>query len=654
MPLFTRTDADIAELDDSPTYVLEADRGSGRRRFMVKWARLADFEATAFPVPFSANYLSVMPGFTALRAVRAEPKPFTNQAPANTDTATAYHLWAEVTVEYQATPLVRHRMQIGGEFLTYPSAALQWSQEAVKYALAPAAGEEEDPLYLTSFSAAADAATGESDLKVYRLSSPEFPPGAGQVVYMGGSSNADATEKGLVVSHRSSFDANVYAWNVGANVNLWVKDRISGVESQVDAALTDGVTAAARYFTFEFNQFNGLDILTGKPATVTDTGTVATEMVAVVGVRFFFNIQRVLVEVIRGYDPATLVVKVKRGALGTTSVTHAINTRFSVAGLPLSAVEAASAATTGQAYETALSRAVDATENTWVVTKFFVPNQRGLTASCDNETALVTGMVANRDGTTSLLVTRGTAGTTAATHEAAARVIVTNPTATAASSKYAVQDNVCAAVSIPTVEHTIEWLRVPSPPLAAIKALEGRVNAYTYAGIPPECGLFLGADIDNEVTSSGVTMYKLAYKITEKNNNPNNPDDPHGWNHFLRPSGDQAGTFQRICRRIILDADGNAPTTYLEADADAADFMLRVTSTAHPFPQAGCFIIKIDDELMQVERIAEVDDDELGFHVLRGVRGTTAADHTAAAMVVQVPGGVYDLGNFSGLAVTLP
>lgn len=299
-----------------------------------------------------------------------------------------------------------------------------------------------------------------------------------------------------------------------------------------------------------------------------------------------------------------------------------------------------------------LDAAIDATTTTVKIVGVYTPNQARLYLRIDDEVMLVRSRVSNQNGTSTLNVLRAQLETTAATHSAASDVTLFNK-GSSDVEKRGVGDNISAQVAIPIFDHTIEWSFVKTPPWLAIRACMGKVNIYRHAGMPVECGLFMGAEASRDVSSMGVKCWKLSMKFSEKNMS-GDPLNPQGWNYFLRPTGDGAGTFQRLCRKMITNDDGTPLKTYLNAVMTDTQMFMSVFSTAAPFPQAGQFLVSIDDgtpgNLEIVAVTAVVDGNK--WLIMRGARETAAVAHGAvgeATVVTLVSPGVYDLANFDDL-----
>jgi len=74
---------------------------------------------------------------------------------------------------------------------------------------------------------------------------------------------------------------------------------------------------------------------------------------------------------------------------------------------------------------------------------------------------------------------------------------------------------------VPTIEHSITWHRVHSPPFAAIRSALGKVNKTTMdfdtgENIWPETLLFLGAELNRDILSDGSRAWQVVYKFSER------------------------------------------------------------------------------------------------------------------------------------------
>lgn len=94
---------------------------------------------------------------------------------------------------------------------------------------------------------------------------------------------------------------------------------------------------------------------------------------------------------------------------------------------------------------------------------------------------------------------------------------------------------------IPTAEHQFTWDLVPNPPFAAIRAAVGGVNNATFFGAAAETLLFLGAEMERQFTTDGLSPWKLDYRFSERLLKFGSQSV--GWNHFYRPN---TGTWTRL------------------------------------------------------------------------------------------------------------
>jgi hypothetical protein len=301
-----------------------------------------------------------------------------------------------------------------------------------------------------------------------------------------------------------------------------------------------------------------------------------------------------------------------------------------------------------------------------------LPQQKGIYLAVGNlggvggfapEFMQVTGQILNKNNTGFIFtVTRGATigGVTVAARSFASGTTVSFVTPTATDAAQVGTTGVASSVIIPMIEHTLEWDFVQKPPWSAIRSTMGKVNATKFAGMPPETALFLGAEASQQVTITGLKPWKLSYKISEKNQNAADPKNPQGWNHFMRPTGDNAGQFGRLIKTVpfvfgkgaFLGVNGN-PGVQLVADMNATQQFLKVSDTGLPFPQQGQFTIDISGEIIIVTGIVTAGAPGT-WGCIRGCSGTTAAPHSALFGIVprpifQVGGGIYDSANFSYL-----
>jgi hypothetical protein len=218
----------------------------------------------------------------------------------------------------------------------------------------------------------------------------------------------------------------------------------------------------------------------------------------------------------------------------------------------------------------------------------------------------------------------------------------------------------------------------------------------------------MGANADIGQTNQGLRVWKLGYKLAEKNNNTMDPNNAQGWNYFLRPNGFSSGQFQRLQRKLpggytVLNAQtslGNptVPATNTSSFPQTGNFQVMagtdiVTVTidankrmqivqggftqqwpigtpvvqaystslsggvgvndltitvgdATPFPQVGQFTIQVQSANSNETMVVVSGPPSKTWVVLRGLDGTQQTAHSTADTVVQIPGFVYDLADF--------
>ena len=122
----------------------------------------------------------------------------------------------------------------------------------------------------------------------------------------------------------------------------------------------------------------------------------------------------------------------------------------------------------------------------------------------------------------------------------------TTPTPTADSAK-----GVDAGFPIPLIEHQIKWSKVKKPPFSKIRERIGLVNSdpitlrttNTVRPIFPQCLLFLGAELQQDVFANGDKGWEVTYRFSERIiADPNVKGGAElsyggtlygGWNHFF-------------------------------------------------------------------------------------------------------------------------
>lgn len=117
-----------------------------------------------------------------------------------------------------------------------------------------------------------------------------------------------------------------------------------------------------------------------------------------------------------------------------------------------------------------------------------------------------------------------------------------------------VADDVSPGLLLPTGNVQLTWLRVPTPPWTAQRALRGKVNATTFLGAPPRTLLFLGARAVREFQLLDAdALWRIDYHFAEQTK-PLAGGGYGGWNHFYRETADAGEHWLEIA-----DADGNPP-----------------------------------------------------------------------------------------------
>lgn len=75
-------------------------------------------------------------------------------------------------------------------------------------------------------------------------------------------------------------------------------------------------------------------------------------------------------------------------------------------------------------------------------------------------------------------------------------------------------------IIVPTIEHQITWPRVESPPFAIIRDRIGTVNdavlMFKTGQIEPETLMFLGAELNRDILTTGALAWELGYHFSEK------------------------------------------------------------------------------------------------------------------------------------------
>ncbi len=124
-----------------------------------------------------------------------------------------------------------------------------------------------------------------------------------------------------------------------------------------------------------------------------------------------------------------------------------------------------------------------------------------------------------------------------------------------------------AGFPIPTMEHSIHWHRVVSPPFQAIYDSVGCLNSvpmqFNVGTFYPQTVLFLGAEISRDVMSDGQRAWSVTYRFSIKKLDEErvatasqlnyNGNKYGGWNHFFDT---ETGMFRLLLKK-------NSSATYL-------------------------------------------------------------------------------------------
>jgi hypothetical protein len=101
-----------------------------------------------------------------------------------------------------------------------------------------------------------------------------------------------------------------------------------------------------------------------------------------------------------------------------------------------------------------------------------------------------------------------------------------------------VSDEAGIGVYVSTIEHQITWPRVEHPPFNTIRNQMGTCNSgnlnFNTGVILPETLLFIGAELQRDVLSSGNLGWQVSYRFSERRVEEAETSNPGGWNHFYR------------------------------------------------------------------------------------------------------------------------
>jgi hypothetical protein len=160
--------------------------------------------------------------------------------------------------------------------------------------------------------------------------------------------------------------------------------------------------------------------------------------------------------------------------------------------------------------------------------------------------------------------------------------------------------NISSHKVIPTIEHSIQWKRVLSPPWVAMRSLIGKVNnmdlgPFQTGTIIEETLLYLGFTASPDISADGTRLWDISYKFSERRvdeltkaaiGGAVTPDGVDGytsqyggWNHFYKQEEDEVALganaktsgFRRLHARTP-DAFAPAPPNYYSYVDDAAIF----------------------------------------------------------------------------------
>lgn len=83
-----------------------------------------------------------------------------------------------------------------------------------------------------------------------------------------------------------------------------------------------------------------------------------------------------------------------------------------------------------------------------------------------------------------------------------------------------VNEDVKAGIVIPTIEHQITWMRVERPPFDVMRDRIGTVNdalvKFKTGEIYPETLVFLGAELNRDILTSGALAWQVGYHFSER------------------------------------------------------------------------------------------------------------------------------------------
>jgi len=103
-------------------------------------------------------------------------------------------------------------------------------------------------------------------------------------------------------------------------------------------------------------------------------------------------------------------------------------------------------------------------------------------------------------------------------------------------------------ILIPTVEWSVTWPRLTTPPFSAIRSCIGKVNSnsmtFDTGTVDPETLLFLGAKVRRDFLSDGSLAWQFTYKFSERRVPAADQAAIGGWNHFFRNNPAKNGFYR--------------------------------------------------------------------------------------------------------------
>lgn len=85
-----------------------------------------------------------------------------------------------------------------------------------------------------------------------------------------------------------------------------------------------------------------------------------------------------------------------------------------------------------------------------------------------------------------------------------------------ADKNFRVFEDVNVGITLPTVEHALSWNYVRRPPWTGIRNCLGKVNSQIHMNSQVETLLFTGASAERSYSTTGLPIWKLEYRISER------------------------------------------------------------------------------------------------------------------------------------------